>query len=174
MLILENMMRLRQLDSYGYRFAPYPGALIVCSKSFGRRTIEIITAVEMPENAVQKRACLCNCNFTVGWVFKVQEDKLNDTSKLYTVMACQNENDYLLIEDVLASDWTIYPEFFPVVMVPYYLMSFLCCSGEQSGATGCSKRTSEETDVDSEEWRTSLRIVPWCGFGLPKWIKKNG
>lgn len=175
MRILENLMSFRHLDQYNITLIPYPGASIHASKVFGQRVVTITAGgAPVPVEPSVKRSCLCNCNFTVGWVFKVQEEMLEEVIPLYTVMACHGENRYVLVENVLASDWTIYAEFMPVVMVPYYMMSFLCCSGEQTGASGCSHLVDAKDPFYNEDWRTSLRIVPWCGVGLPKWVKKNG
>lgn len=175
MSILENLMSFRHLDQYNMTLIPYPGASIHASKAFGLRVVTINAGVApAPVEPAVKRSCLCNCNFTVGWVFKVQEEMLEEVIPLYTVMACQNEKKYVLVENVLASDWTIYAEFMPVVMVPYYQMAFLCCSGDKSRATGCKKQDHYENNINNDIWRTSLRIVPWCAVGLPKWMEKYG
>lgn len=64
-------------------------------------------------------------------------------------MACQGKDRYVMVKDVLASDFTKYDEFFPVVMIPYYQMAFLCLVLENGGLpTGCNK--VDFTDAGTE------------------------
>ena len=178
MLVLENIMRLRGLQQHSIRVSPYPGAWIICSKVFGMRTVEIVTPVGggVQEEPTQ-RWCLCNCNFAVGFVMAVREEKLDDTIPLYDVMVCQGADKYVLIENVLASDFTLYEEGFAVLVIPYYRMGFLCCTGGDGFATGCKADRSLEgeggTPITDEDWRSTVRIIPWCGFALPKWVRKK-
>jgi len=54
MAILENLMRFQGLEQYSIKMSPYPGAVIVCRKVFGLRTIEIATgARRMQEEPVR-------------------------------------------------------------------------------------------------------------------------
>lgn len=173
MSVLENLMEFQGLDQYSIQVVPYPGALIKASKIFGARRLDVLVGLSSVEDKKRARECLCTCNFTVGWILKIQDEPLDDDTPLYTVMACQSKDRYVMVKDVLASDFTKYYEFFPVTMVPYYKMAFLCCS-EQVPPNGCSKADYLEAGPSADDWRTSLRIVPWCAVGLPKWREKRG
>lgn len=178
MWILENMMALRGLQQLSIRMTPYHGAVIICSKVFGLRTTEIITPVGAgaPEEPPE-RWCLCNCNFAVGFVLKTRDEKLDDKIPLYDVMVCQGADRYVLIEKVLASDFTEYEDGQAVLVIPYYNMGFLCCTGGDGMATGCKVDRSLEGEggrpITDEDWRSTIRIIPWCGFTLPKWTRKK-
>lgn len=169
MLILQNMMRLNKWDQYSITMEPYPGALIKCSQRFGKGTIEIVTGITGDMQDDQLRHCLCNCNFTVGWILRLQSETVQGDAQMYTVMACQGARKYTMVENVLASDFTEYTVGFPVVLIPYNSMAFLCCAGGGGVPTGCSKVDSQY-GLDSDLWRASLRIIPWCAIGLPKWL----
>lgn len=178
MLILENMMRLGRLKQHSIRVSPYPGALIICSDRFGRKTIEIITPVGgIPQGEQPKRFCLCNCNFSVGFIMAIREEELDDIIPLYDVIICQGSDRYKIIEKVLASDFTRYEEGQAVLVIPYYNMGYLCCTGGDGMATGCKVDNSlageDGTPVEDEDWRSTIRIIPWCGFTLPKWTNKK-
>lgn len=173
MVILENMMALRRLQQHSIRVQPYDGAWVICSKVFGQKTIEIKIGGVVTAPNEKPPECFCGCGYTTGWVVKLQDDPLSDDgSLLYTVMACFAEKHYIIVRDVLASDFTIYGTGWPVIMVPYIGMSYLCCTDkfDGGGATGCRPMKTTET-IDSENWRTSYRIVPWCALKIPKWAK---
>ena len=178
MLILENMMRLRNLDQLTIRMEPYPGALITCSKVFGAKTMTIRTpTVGGAREESPQRWCLCNCNFAAGFVLKTRDEKLDDTISLYDVMVCQGSDRYMLIENVLASDFTLYEDGQSVLVIPYYNMGFLCCTSGNGLVTGCrvdrSLQGEDGRPITDEEWRSAIRIIPWCGFTLPKWTRKK-
>lgn len=173
MAILENMMRLRGLNQLSITMEPYPGALIRCAKVFGARTAVIETGGAPPPEEWSEKQCVCNCNFTEGWILRLQEEKLDDEFQLYTVMACVGTRYYRQFENVLASDFTVYTEAQKVLLIPYYQMAFLCCNeAEATGAKGCSPKVSDDELVE-ETWRTSHRIIPWCGLNVPKWVKQR-
>lgn len=171
MFVLESMMKKRRLDQHIIRVLTGDGALITCSKIFGIKTTTIsIGAQYLPPLPVEYK-CLCGCNYTEGWVVEVQEDTLEDEgSTLYTVMACYNEARYIMVKDVIASDFTPYEAGWPVLLVPYNAMSYLCCD-VPTGATGCKPTKSTELRT-SDDWRTTLRIIPWCAIRVPKWRQK--
>lgn len=175
MVILENMMALRRLQQHSIRVQPYDGAWVICSKVFGQKTIEIQIGGWVPKKVVPPTECLCGCNYSIGWVVRVQDEPLTDDgSTLYTVMACFSKTHYVCVRDVIASDFTIYDPGWPVIMIPYAGMNYLCCTDNlgSGGATGCNPMKSvyppEHTD-----WRTMYRIVPWCGLGIPRRIKRG-
>ena len=169
MAILENLMSFNDLDQYSIKMSPYPGAMITCKKVFGLRTIEIVTGVPGGKERKDGQMCLCNCNFTVGFIAALGE-KLDDRgAQLYDVIACFRKKTYRMYRDVLASDFTKYEVGQKVLLIPYYQMSFLCCQ-EESVATGCVPRKSDD-DISEDAWRSTLRIVPWHAERLPKYIK---
>jgi len=168
MHILENMMALRRIDQHIVRVLTGDGALITCSKIFGVRKTVITVGPGIEKIIPAKRKCLCGCNYTEGWIFRVNTTNLEDDgSTLYDVMACYNEDRYILVKDVIASDFTIYEEAWPVLMVPYNQMAYLCCD-VPTGSTGCKPIKSLELRTDAD-WRTTYRIIPWCALRVPKW-----
>lgn len=172
MTLLENLMSFQGLEQYNIQVTPYPGALIKCSKAFGLRTVEILTGGGLETAEKYESICLCNCNFTHGYILKKNPEKLEDISQLYDVAVCFGKKKYKVFKDIIASDFTEYEVGQKVILVPYYKMAFGCCADEgEEGfpATGCNPIESEliNTNVD---WRTTLRIIPWCAIKLPKWV----
>ena len=171
MRILENMMRLRKLDQLTIRMEPYPGAMIVCSKVFGARTMTIHTSGGGQEAQADEKICICNCNLSEGWILEVQDADI-DGARLYTVMACNNYGRaYKRYEDVLASDFTLYEPAQKVLLIPYNTMAYLCCSSP-TGPRGCSPVKSEQA-TSHEDWRSTYRILPWCALNVPKLVDKS-
>jgi hypothetical protein len=118
--------------------------------------------------------CLCNCNFSIGWILEVQEDTISG-APLYTVMACNSKGTvFAPYKDILASDWTLYDVGQRVAMVPYYTMSYLCCSDKSGGGgpRGCKPVVSEDEKTD-ESWRTTYRIIPLCTLKIPLKVEKE-
>ena len=173
MAVLEQRMRLGNLKQLSMVVDLPNVGTIKCSNIFGQRIIEVWLPGINEEQVTETKICICNCNFTTGWIVSVQEETI-DGAPLYTVMACQGGTRYTLVENVLASDWTVYEVMSPVVLVPYYNMSFLCCLGNREAPTGCNKLDYADGGIESDDWRASLRIVPWCGVGLPKWRVVRG
>ena len=172
MLILENIMHLNGWDQYSISFTPYDGSLIVAHKFFGNRTVDIYAGRSIPQEAIPtEKICICNCNFSVGWIFEIQVGETINSAQLYTVMACNNDGrSYIRYENVLASDWTEYEIGDRIVMVPYNSMAFLCCTDPTGGddrVRGCRPKVSTET-TDSDDWRTTYRIIPMCSLMIPK------
>ena len=172
MWLLRNMMKLRGLQQLSIRMTPYPGAVIICSKVFGLRTTEIIVSRVGPPEEPPEWRCLCNCNFAFGIILEEQDTLLDDKYPLYTVLVCRKKTLYSIERDILPSDWSKYIPGQKVILIPYNEMLYTCCSGEIA-ATGCSPIKTEE-QMDSEDWRTKMRIIPWRGFRLKKWIAING
>lgn len=175
MAVLERVMALDGLDQLSYRVEPYPGALIICSKVFGSRQIRIMVGRKGRAAGEKGRECLCTCNFTTGYIFRVEPDNLDklgaDVTPLYTVLACVRGKTYRIFEHVLASDFTKYEVGQKIIMIPYHGMSFLCCDQvSRTGPSGCIPEAST-LDLSDDDWRTTYRIIPWCGLRIPKWIK---
>lgn len=171
MFVLESMMEIRKLDQHTARVLTGDGALVTCSKVFGKKTTIIAVGEQYipPPPAAYK--CFCGCNYTEGWILQVQDEPLEgDGGTLYTVMACYNETRYIMVKDVLASDFTTYEAGWKVLLVPYNAMAYLCCDVPVD-ATGCKPVKTTEA-IASDDWRTTLRIVPWCALRVPKWRKK--
>ncbi len=174
MMVLESMMVVGGVDNQKITFAPNDGSVIVAHKFFGQRVIDIYAGAPAPITEAQEPLiCLCNCNLSVGWVLEEQADTING-SPLYTVMACNdNGRVYIPYRNVLASDWTQYVVGQMVVMIPYQSMSFLCCTDKSGGGgpRGC-KPTKSSLLVDDHEWRSTYRIIPWCGYTLPREVEQ--
>lgn len=176
MLILENMMRLNGNKQQEIRFVPYDGAMIIARQFFGTRVIDIFAgSLPPPPLLAPEKVCLCNCNFSVGWILEEQVEMVNG-SQLYTVAACNNKGKvYIPYTDVLASDFSPYEVGQRVIMIPYNTMAYLCCTdktGGESQLRGCSPLVSEDS-IDSESWRTAYRILPWCAVRVPKKMLKG-
>lgn len=174
MMILESLMAFQGLEQYSYSIEPYPGALIICSKVFGSRQIRILTGGKRRKVRLPQEECICTCNFTTGFIFEVEADNLDkdgaNVTPLYTVLACIGKRAYRIFEHTLASDFTKYEEGQKVVLIPYQGMSYLCC-GTPAGPTGCRPQKSE-VDISHDDWRTTYRIIPWCGLKIPKWLRR--
>ena len=147
-----------------------PGVVIITHQHFGTRRVNIhVEPKGGAEEAVQV-VCLCNCNFAFGIVTEEQSDKLSgDGSTLYTVLACHNKTGYVVIKDVLASDFSKYVAGQKVLVMPYNEMLYTCCNKAYT-ATGCIPVKSEELIAD-DAWRSTVRILPWRAFALQKWIE---
>jgi hypothetical protein len=175
MYVLENMMQLRGLQQHRIRMAPYPGAMIVCSKVFNRRTIEIDTGGGGKKYFYKTQECLCTCSFAEGYILEIQQGNSAHigAAQLYTVMACKKRT-YVPIRNVLATDFTEYMRAQKVVLVAYNTFAFTCCSDGTGGggATGCAPEKSR-LDFHDDEWRTTFRILPWNAFPLAKWLNKK-
>lgn len=171
---VEEFMGFQGLQQYRPRPVELaPGITVRASKIFGARHVHIHVEPGGGDEAGKKYICLCNCNFAFGIVTEEQDDPLSgDGSRLYTVLVCRNKRGYAIEKNVLASDFSPYLPGQKVLVAPYYLMEFKCCNNVQV-ATGCSPVRSEE-GIDSEAWRTTLRIIPWRAFTLKKWILVNG
>lgn len=177
MIILENMMNLGGLDQHVIKFTPYNGSLIVARKFFGVRVVDIYTDVPTQEQTKpQQKMCICNCNFSVGWIFDINEGDGINGAVLYTVMACNtNGEHYKKYENILSSDWTEYDIGDCVVMIPYNQMAYLCCTDKTGGENeirGCSPLENIES-ISSDEWRTTYRIIPICQINIPLKIEKG-
>jgi len=174
MFILETIMNNGGLEQNHIRFIPYDGAMIHAQKFWGTRIVDIYAGAEVISTLQEQKICPCNCNISVGWILEVQNDTIQG-APLYTVMACNaNGTAYIPYYDVLASDWTKYIVGQKIIMIPYNAMSYLCCSmlGGDGSATGCTpiKTTYEK---DSEDWRVTYRILPWCAMRVPILINQN-
>ena len=165
-------MKFQGLDQLKRVVDVAPGITIITRHHFGLRHVEIHVEPRGRAEEGGQVICLCNCNFSFGIVTKEQDDKLSgDGSTLYTVLACHNKTGYVIIEDVLASDFSKYIVGQKVLVMPYNEMLYTCCNKAYT-ATGCMPVKSEEL-IDDDAWRATVRILPWCAFVLQKWIKVN-
>ncbi len=146
------------------------GGYILVEVCYNARTIRIHIpsdlAKELEEHTLKE--CVCNCNFTVGQIISIQEDKIG-LSKLYTVRVCTNKKYYMLHENILASDYTEYLAGQVVIMIPYNDALYQCCSSNSQTVTGCNPSKSEEL-ITNDAWRSALKIIPWCVSSIPPWI----
>ena len=153
-----------------------PGVSVTCISDIRGDFIILNAGVgwrEEEEKVIKEilRICVCNCNFSTGFVIEVTGtlDDDPDGPNLYSVAACNNEKYYVLYENILASDFTIYEPGDKVVLIPYNASNYSCCTG-QNTATGCQPVKSE-FDITSDSWRTTYRIIPWCSAIIPKWVE---
>jgi hypothetical protein len=175
MHVLEKQIKLRGLDQLTMTVETPDGSEITCTKVFDRRTIKITTGAGAGGGKPKKVRCACNCNFSEGYILLVEPDNLDkgddDVTPLYTIMACVDKGrHYKMFEHVLASDFTKYTKYQKILLVPYYEMSFLCCEGVMTPANGCKPKVSTEALTD-QNWRTTYRIIPWCGERVPLWYE---
>ena len=138
------------------------GITITTKVGYGLSFIDIHVPLQGGEEEPEKKEkCICNCNFTTGMVIKVQDGDIGG-APLYTVMACFNKTEYTIYDNILASDWSKYEKDEKVIMIAYNDFAYECCTDEGS-PTGCMpKRSALETSDD--DWRSTIRIIPWCGF----------
>lgn len=171
-LILDNIMSSGRLKQHSIKLVPYPGALIVASKFFGTRIVDIYIGLPQEEEKVIEKRCLCNCNFSTGYIFEIQPETI-DVAQLYTVMACVGTTRYALFKNILASDFTAYELYQKVILIPYNQMRYLCCTADRTGSSrGCSPIVSQVA-TSEDNWRTTYRIIPWCALRVPKWVAKR-
>jgi hypothetical protein len=154
--------------------SPFPGVEIKCLSDKWRE--EIIVSVVSPGadgaewlEKKKKEVCVCNCNFTLGFVSAIT-GTLGEAN-LYSVVVCNNETVYVIYENILASDFTEYEQGEKVLLVPYNENTFQCCLGWQQ-TSGCVPKISTETP-ESDNWRTTYRIIPWCAISVPEWVEVN-
>lgn len=170
---MEHSMSFQQITQLKVVHDIAPGITIITQKYPGYRHASIHVEPSGEGSQPVKVICLCNCNFTFGIIVKEQEEPLSrDGSKLYTVLACHNKMGYVIEKNVLATDFSEYLPGQKVLLIPYNEMQFNCCN-KLYIATGCQPKRSE-LDIEEEDWRTTLRILPWRAFILNEWIKTNG
>lgn len=175
MAILERFMSFQRLHQCTMRKEIEPGVIVEASKIFGLRRIDIYVGGEKGPKYKEVVECPCNCDFALGWIVEVCDEWLDDEFQLYNVAVCFAKRRYVLRENILASDFTRYVEGQKVLLVPYNLALFQCCTGNNGSgvvATGCSPVLSLD-EMNAEGWRTIMRIIPWCAVAVPKWIKRR-
>lgn len=165
--ILENQLRMNGFPQ-GRRMVTLNQRIKVhCWVCFNFKGVTVYCDGGGKEEEIWTKECPCNCNFTVGLVKEIQEETIDD-APLYIVSACKKERQYTVYENILASDWTKYEPGERVIMIAYNDMEYLCCS-TGTGPTGCSPLISDNPTT-SDAWRSTVRIIPWCGADIPKWI----
>lgn len=174
MAILERFMDFQGLKQCSMRKEIEPGLVVEASKVFGLRRIDIYVGGELVKKRREVIECFCNCNFAFGFVVAVNPELLDDEFQLYDVAVCFQRRKFILRENILASDFTQYQPGQPVILIPYNDMDYLCCTAGGAGSTGCAPMASTY-EKTSEDWRSTLRIIPWCAINFPKWMKvQNG
>ena len=169
----ERLMEFRGLKQWSRIIDFAPGIVITTSKVFGIRKVNIYVAQAGGGEETPEYICLCNCNFAFGVIIEEQVDPLEkDGSKLYTVMVCRNKRGYVVEKDLLATDFSPYLPGQKVLLIPYNEALYRCCENIYL-PTGCSPLKSE-LDIAEDDWRTTMRIVPWRAFTLKKWIQVRG
>ena len=169
----ERLMEFQGLQLWSRIVDFAPGVVITTSKCFGIRTVNIDVAQAGGGEGQIENICLCNCNFAFGVIIEEQADPLEkDGSKLYTALVCRNKRGYVVEKDLLATDFSPYLPGQKVLLIPYNEALFRCCENLYL-PTGC-KPIKSEIDIAADDWRTTMRIVPWRAFTLKKWIQVRG
>ncbi len=169
----ERLMEFQGLQQWSRIVDFAPGVVITTSKCFGLRQVHIDVAQAGGGEEQIENICLCNCNFAFGVIIEEQENPLeNDGSKLYTVLVCRNKRGYVIEKDLLATDFSPYLPGEKVILIPYNEALYRCCENLYL-PTGC-KPLKSELDIAEDDWRTTMRIVPWRAFTLKKWIQVRG
>lgn len=169
---VEQFMQYQNLQQHKRVFDIAHGVVITVQKVFGISQVFIHVDPRGGKEEQEKRLCLCNCNFAFGIVIEEQDTPLDNLVPLYTVLVCRQEKYYAIERDILASDWSEYIPGQKVVLIPYNEMLYNCCSGVPI-ATGCAPIRTKE-NMASEDWRTTMRIIPWRAFTLKKWLVVRG
>jgi hypothetical protein len=175
MVILERLMDFQGLRQCKMRKEIEPGVIVEASKIFGLRKIDIYVGGEKERKYKEVVECPCNDDFALGFIVELCEDLLDDEFQLYNVAVCSMKYHYVLRENILPSDFTKYKEFQQVILIPYnfaIFQSYAVNSGFGIVATGCLP-VRPLNALSDEEWRTIMRIIPWCAVDLPKWIKRR-
>ena len=149
-----------------------PGVVVEAAKVFGLRRIDVFVGGEPAKQKREVADCLCNCDFALGFVVEVVPELLDGKFQLYSVAACFKGRKYILRENILASDFTKYTEGQKVLLVPYNQALFECCTAATVLATGCVPVVSDYP-TSNDDWRTTMRIIPWCANILPKWVNRR-
>lgn len=149
------------------RFAD--GTVITSVVNHNLSEVHIFVPVKDQGPAQDDRMCLCNCGFSVGQIVRVTGEHIGE-ARLYDVAICNNETKYILYQDILASDFSEYHEGQVVILIPYNDNIYSCCS-QSIKPTGCAPIKTLNVKA-SDYWRTTYRIIPWCGSSLPKWRYK--
>ena len=169
----ERLMEFQGLQQWSRIVDFAPGVTITTSKCFGIRTVNIDVAQAEGSEEQFEYICLCNCNFAFGVIIEEQAAPLeNDGAKLYTVLVCRNKRGYVVEKDLLATDFSPYLPGEKVILIPYNEALYRCCENLYL-PTGC-KPLKSELDIAEDDWRTTMRIVPWRAFTLKKWIQVRG
>ena len=170
--ILERFMDFQGLKQCSMRKEIEPGLVVEASKVFGLRRIDVYVGGEPVKKRREVVECLCNCDFAFGFVVAINPELLDDEFQLYDVAVCFQRRKFILRENILASDFTKYVEWQKVLLVPYNSATFECCTATSPAATGCRPKPSK-LPLANEDWRSAMRIIPWCGATIPKWVKRR-
>ena len=172
MAILERFMSFQGLAQCTMRKEIEPGVVVEAAKVFGLRRIDVYIGGEPVKKRSEVVECLCNCDFAFGFVVAINPELLDDEFQLYDVAVCFQRRKFILRENILASDFTKYVEWQKVLLVPYNNAIFECCTAASPAATGCRPKPSK-LPLANEDWRSAMRIIPWCGATIPKWVKRR-
>jgi len=125
MMILENLMEFQGLDQYSIQSSPAPGVLIVCTKVFGIRTVEILTGGGGGKKKQRKKDCMCFPHFAFGVIesadpappesndpayatkMAAYRDALFTARIKYDVHICAGDR-YVFVKDVLDANFGVY------------------------------------------------------------------
>jgi hypothetical protein len=174
--ILRDSMKFQGLKQSFRTVEVAPGVLVQCNRNYNLETVTIYTQGGGQEQEQRERIkeveCFCNCNFARGIVLSVEavEDEIFD--KL-TVAACYDRTLYRIYENVLASDFTPWEEGGKCIVMAYNGFLYDCCNLNYD-ATGCRPIKDEANEFLSDDWRTTIRVVPLCAIPVLRWNTKYG
>lgn len=187
----------------------FTGEVVQCHIGLGFDTIHIYAEVggEQADIEVAKeviRECPCNCNMSVGTILSRTLSRTPGTPYfdiglveapfyIYTVEICQNNDGYILFENIIGSDFTPWEEGQQVIVMAYHDFLFGCCLPDpgilgdnfaQFTASGCSgiidtghykypAHLDQGMDMNNHGWRTTFRILQMCALPIPLWEEKN-
>lgn len=111
MLILERLMEFQGLQQYELVRIPYPGAVIKCSKQFGRREITIsVGGAETRRKRKKTGKCLCFPHYSfaiITEVFPSADLTTADPACYYTALVCTGDGFVVKLE-IVSSGWERY------------------------------------------------------------------
>lgn len=171
--ILERFMSFQGLTQCAMKKEIRPGLIVEASKVYGACRIDVYVQKGGERQVKNVSECFCNCDFAIGYIVSLEDEKLDDKFQFYEVAVCFKNRTFLLHEHILASDFTEYVVGERVLLIPYNMADFVCCTTGTGRATGC-RPVKSELELDDDLWRTDMRIIPWCAVRIPKWRPKNG
>lgn len=165
---LADYMKKAGLAQAEKNISPQPGVDIKYFKRFNMEKI-IINVDSRAGGKRRIQRCVCNCNFSVGQITEVTAVDGQDFD-LLNVLCCKEKESFVIYEDIIGSDFTPW-ELNQVVVVMAYNDFLYDCYNSNFNATGCSPTIYEGADALEDDWRTTYRVVPFCGLKIPKWVE---
>jgi len=147
--------------------------IIDCNICFGVPEILITVGPVIRPTGEDKYECLCNCNFSVGIILAVNDIPDEAQYKALDILICRSKDRYKLYRNIIGSDFTPWEAGMKVIVLAYNDFLYDCCQ-QNFNATGCKPIIMPEDEnhlPHTEDWRTTYRVMPFCGLGIPKWVR---